>query len=77
MFGRRLGAPLADATYDVSTTTWTRRFASGTEVGGATEALLVRRLMRALDSTGDVIFRVFVQVKFNAKTTKGSISWAE
>ena len=32
VFDRKLGAPLADATYDASTSTWTRSFASGTKV---------------------------------------------
>ena len=32
VFGRKLGAPLADASYDPHTVTWTRRFASGTFV---------------------------------------------
>lgn len=32
VFGRKLGAPLADAMYDSSTDTWTRSFVSGTEV---------------------------------------------
>jgi hypothetical protein len=32
VFGRQLGAPLADATYDVSTASWKRSFASGTKV---------------------------------------------
>ena len=46
VFDRKLGAPLADATYDTPTDTWTRSFASGTKV------------------------------QFNAKTKKGTISWA-
>ena len=32
VFDRQLGAPLADATYDPSTDSWTRGFASGTKV---------------------------------------------
>jgi len=32
IFGRKLGAPLTDATYDMLTDTWTRAFASGTQV---------------------------------------------